>query len=66
MSKSIHPAIGAGKTAVITGGASGIGLAAAKTFAGLGMKIALIDLGPERRRSGCRCDSWRHIGCAGN
>jgi NAD(P)-dependent dehydrogenase (short-subunit alcohol dehydrogenase family) len=48
MSKSIHPAIGAGKTAVITGGASGIGLAAAKTFAGLGMKIALIDLGPER------------------
>ena len=48
MSEPIHPALAAGKTAVITGGASGIGLAAAKTFAGLGMKIALIDLGSER------------------
>ena len=29
-----HPAIEAGRAAVITGGASGIGLAAAKRFAG--------------------------------
>lgn len=39
-----HPAIQAGRAAVITGGASGIGLSAAKRFAGLGMKIAIADL----------------------
>lgn len=32
-----HPALAAGCSAVITGGASGIGLAAAKRFAALGM-----------------------------
>lgn len=41
-----HPALQAGRAAVITGGASGIGLAAAKRFAGLGMKIAIADLDP--------------------
>lgn len=41
-----HPALQAGRAAVITGGASGIGLAAAKRFAGLGMKIAVADLDP--------------------
>jgi NAD(P)-dependent dehydrogenase (short-subunit alcohol dehydrogenase family) len=40
-----HPAFAAGRVAVITGGASGIGLAAAKRFAGFGMKIVLADLG---------------------
>lgn len=40
-------AIGAGKLAVITGGASGIGLAAARHFAAQGMKICLIDWSDE-------------------
>lgn len=37
-------AIGAGKTAVITGGAAGIGLAAAQLFARNGMNIVLVDV----------------------
>ena len=39
-----HPAIASGRVAVITGGASGIGLAAAHRFAATGMKIVLADL----------------------
>jgi NAD(P)-dependent dehydrogenase (short-subunit alcohol dehydrogenase family) len=42
-----HPAFAKGRAAVITGGASGIGFAAAKRFAGLGMKICLADLSQE-------------------
>lgn len=41
---SQHPAFAAGKAAVITGAASGIGLAAAKRFAGLGMRLLLADV----------------------
>ncbi|KAJ6455404.1 hypothetical protein C8R45DRAFT_1036263 [Mycena sanguinolenta] len=39
-----HPVFQAGRVAVITGAASGIGAAAARAFARLGMKIALADL----------------------
>ena len=42
-----HPALAEGRAAVITGGASGIGLAAAKRFAALGMRICLADLSQE-------------------
>lgn len=40
-----HPALGRGSVAIITGAASGIGFAAAKTFAERGMKVVLTDLG---------------------
>ena len=42
-----HPALMAGRAAVITGGASGIGLAVAKRFAAMGMKICLADVSQE-------------------
>jgi NAD(P)-dependent dehydrogenase (short-subunit alcohol dehydrogenase family) len=43
-----HPAISPNNVAVITGGASGIGLAAAMRFARLGMKVCIADLGTDR------------------
>lgn len=39
-----HPAIVPNRAAIVTGAASGIGLAAAKRFASLGMKVCLADL----------------------
>ena len=37
-----------GKTAVVTGGASGIGLGMARAFAGRGANLVLADLNEER------------------
>jgi NAD(P)-dependent dehydrogenase (short-subunit alcohol dehydrogenase family) len=51
---SQHPAIQAGRTAVITGGASGIGLATAKKLAGLGMNVVIADVGEETLRAAHR------------
>ena len=43
-----HPALSPHNVAVITGGASGLGLAAAMRFARLGMKVCIADLGADR------------------
>ncbi|WP_315706589.1 MULTISPECIES: SDR family NAD(P)-dependent oxidoreductase [unclassified Bradyrhizobium] len=43
-----HPALSPDHTAVITGGASGIGLAAAMRLAGLGMKVCIADVDDKR------------------
>ncbi|CAN7648967.1 SDR family NAD(P)-dependent oxidoreductase [Rhizobium sp. LjRoot254] len=43
-----HPVFKPGNTAVITGGASGIGLAAAKQFASLGLNVVIADLGSDK------------------
>ena len=39
-----HPAIATGRTAVVTGGASGIGLATAERLAAAGMNVCIADL----------------------
>lgn len=39
-----HPALSTGSVAVITGGASGIGLAAAIVFAKLGLRVCIVDV----------------------
>jgi len=43
-----HPALSEDHVAVVTGGASGIGLAAAMKFASHGMKVAIADVDPAR------------------
>jgi NAD(P)-dependent dehydrogenase (short-subunit alcohol dehydrogenase family) len=43
-----HPALVSGAVAVVTGGASGIGLACALRYAAMGLKVCVADLGPER------------------
>lgn len=51
------PALGSGNTAVITGAASGIGLAAAKRLALMGMRIVLADIGGTRLEDASRAVS---------
>ncbi|MBZ9698177.1 SDR family NAD(P)-dependent oxidoreductase [Mesorhizobium sp. CO1-1-9] len=51
------PALGQGNTAVITGAASGIGLAAAKRLALMGMKVVLADIGGPRLDDAARAVS---------
>ena len=49
-----HPALSEGRTAVITGAASGIGLAAAERFADFGMKVCMADAERRSARGGRR------------
>lgn len=49
-----HPAIQTGNTAVITGGAAGIGLAAAMAFARAGLNVSIADMGEERLAAAAR------------
>ncbi|NTF33315.1 SDR family NAD(P)-dependent oxidoreductase [Rhizobium skierniewicense] len=44
----LHPAFVQDNVAVVTGAASGIGLAAARKFAGFGMSVVLVDLDGEK------------------
>ena len=46
----------AGLTAVVTGGASGIGAAAANILADRGADVAVLDLNPDGAKFGFRCD----------
>jgi len=46
-----HPALKPGNKALVTGGASGIGLAAAKRFASLGMMVYIVDQGEDRMQA---------------
>ncbi|MDB5776858.1 MAG: short-chain dehydrogenase/reductase [Herbaspirillum sp.] len=43
-----HSALTPGSVAVVTGGAAGIGLAAARRFAQLGLRVCIADLGQDR------------------
>jgi len=47
METPVHPALQAGTVAVVTGAASGIGRAAARHFASLGLKVCMADLDAE-------------------
>ena len=60
-----HPAMSPDHVAVVTGGASGIGLAAAMRFARSGMKVCIADLGSDRlTEAGARLASVAGNGAA--
>jgi NAD(P)-dependent dehydrogenase (short-subunit alcohol dehydrogenase family) len=59
-----HPAFTAGRGAVITGGASGIGLAAAQYCAGLGMSLFIADIDQPALDAAKKAILARHPGIA--
>ena len=60
-----HPALSPDNVAVITGGASGIGLAAATRFARLGLKVCIADVGADRLNAAAtKLSSIAHRGAA--
>jgi NAD(P)-dependent dehydrogenase (short-subunit alcohol dehydrogenase family) len=63
---NVHPALTPGRVAVITGAASGIGLAVGKKFAAMGLKVCLADLSTEAlERAGAEVASVSSLGTAG-
>jgi NAD(P)-dependent dehydrogenase (short-subunit alcohol dehydrogenase family) len=61
-----HPAIRPGNTAVVTGGAAGIGLAAAMAFAEAGLRVCIADRGEARLAEAARRIAGQTPGGAGN
>lgn len=61
-----HPVLTTGKVALITGAASGIGLAAAKRLAGLGMRVCLSDRAEQALRAAGSAVSKIATGGAGD
>ena len=54
-----------GKTAIVTGGASGIGLAIAEAFGAAGADVHILDLAAPAISTaveGCRCKGWKCTG----
>ena len=57
-----HLALSADSVAVVTGGASGIGLASAAKFAGMGMRLVIVDRAEDKLDAAAR--SLRDAGAA--